>query len=154
MHTWSCSKYFTLLHEFCATELFSWKKSGKYRNDSQFELSLFVAVDLFKNGSKLSEFILSDVPSNALLLTPNELGTVFELGVQRLETFKELEIQTDTNEAGARKKIAQQVIRSTYVQSDSQRILFFRFLIATHVKVIPRLGVSYSSYKYNIRRYS
>ena len=36
--------------------------------------------------SKLSEFIQSDVPSNNLLLIPNEFGTVFE----RLE---ELEIQ-------------------------------------------------------------
>ena len=108
------------------------------------------------NGSKLSDFILSDVPSNALgrQRHTNRQATVFELAVQRLETLEELEIQTDTNEAGARKKIAQQVIRSTYVQSDSQRILFFRFLIATHVKVIPRLGVSYSNYKCNIRRYS
>ena len=43
--------------------------------------------------SKLSEFIQSDVPSNTLLLIPNEFGTVFELGVQRLETLEELEIQ-------------------------------------------------------------
>ena len=45
------------------------------------------------HGSKLSEFIQSDVPSNTLLLIPNEFGTVFELGVQRLETLEELEIQ-------------------------------------------------------------
>ena len=44
-------------------------------------------------GSKLSEFIQSDVPSNALLLIANEFGTVFELGVQTLETLEELEIQ-------------------------------------------------------------
>ena len=44
-------------------------------------------------GSKLSEFIQSDMPSNTLLLIPNEFGTVFELGVQGLETLKELEIQ-------------------------------------------------------------
>ena len=31
--------------------------------------------------------------SNTLLLVPNEFGTVFELGVQRLETLEEPEIQ-------------------------------------------------------------
>ena len=42
--------------------------------------------------SKLPEFIIqSDVPSNTLLLIPNEFGTVFELGVQRLEIL-EIEI--------------------------------------------------------------
>ena len=45
------------------------------------------------HGSKLSEFIQSDVPSNTLLLIPNEFGTVFELGIQRLETLEELEVQ-------------------------------------------------------------
>ena len=35
----------------------------------------------------------SDVPSNTLLLIPNEFGTVFELGIQRLETLHQLEIQ-------------------------------------------------------------
>ena len=39
------------------------------------------------------EFIQSDVPSNTLLLMPSEFGTVFELGVQRLDTLEELEIQ-------------------------------------------------------------
>ena len=43
--------------------------------------------------NKLSEFIQSDVHSNTLLLIPNEFGTVFELGVQRLETLEELETQ-------------------------------------------------------------
>ena len=43
--------------------------------------------------SKLSEFIQSDVPSNTLLLIPNEFGTVFELDVERLEILEELEIQ-------------------------------------------------------------
>ena len=44
--------------------------------------------------STLSEFIRqSEVPSNTLLLIPNELGTVFELDVQRWETLEELEIQ-------------------------------------------------------------
>ena len=41
----------------------------------------------------LCEFIQSDVPSNTLLLIPNEFGTIFELGVQRLETLEELGIQ-------------------------------------------------------------
>ena len=31
--------------------------------------------------------------SNTVLLTPNEFGTAFQLGVQRLETPEELEIQ-------------------------------------------------------------
>ena len=53
----------------------------------------FVAVYLFMHDSKLSQLIQSDVPSNTLLLIPNEFGTVFELGVQRLETLEELEIQ-------------------------------------------------------------
>ena len=48
-----------------------------------------VAVYLFMHVSKLSEFIQSDVPSNTLLLIPNEFGTVFE----RLERLEELEIQ-------------------------------------------------------------
>ena len=43
-------------------------------------------------GSKLSEFVQPDVPCNTLLLIPNEFGTVFELGVQRLKTLEELEI--------------------------------------------------------------
>ena len=43
--------------------------------------------------SKLSEFIQTDVPSKTLLLIPNEFGTVFELGVKRLETLEELERQ-------------------------------------------------------------
>ena len=40
------------------------------------------------HGRKLSEFIHSDVPSNTLLLIPNEFGTVFQLAVQRLETLE------------------------------------------------------------------
>ena len=44
--------------------------------------------------SYLCEFIQSDVSSNTLLLPiPNEFGTLFEMGVQRLETLEELEIQ-------------------------------------------------------------
>ena len=33
------------------------------------------------------------MPSNTLLLIPNEFGTVFELGIQRLETLEQQEIQ-------------------------------------------------------------
>ena len=41
--------------------------------------------------SNLSDFI-SDVTSyNTLLLIPIEFGTVFELGVQRLETLQEID---------------------------------------------------------------
>ena len=75
-------------------------------------------------GSKLSEFVQPDVPCNTLLLIPNEFGTVFELGVQRLETLEELEIQYSQAKPDARNKFTQQVIRSAYVQSDSHRILF------------------------------
>ena len=41
--------------------------------------------------NNLSDFI-SDLTSNTLVLIPIEFGTVFELGVQRLETLEELEI--------------------------------------------------------------
>ena len=77
-------------------------------------------------GSKLSEFVQPDVPCNTLLLIPNEFGTVFELGVQRLETLEKVEIQYSQALAkpDARNTFAQQVIRSAYVQSDSHRILF------------------------------
>ena len=46
--------------------------------------------------SNLSEFIQSDVPSNTLLLIPNEFGTVFELDVQRLETLEEPVAERET----------------------------------------------------------
>ena len=36
-----------------------------------------MAVYRFMHVSKLSEFILSDVPSNTLLLIPNEFGTLY-----------------------------------------------------------------------------
>ena len=73
------------------------------------------------HASKLSEFIQSDVPSNTLLLIPNELGTVIE----RLETLEELEIQYSQELA----KAEQETIQShnglfNYVQSDSHLILF------------------------------
>ena len=38
----------------------------------------FVVVYPFMHVSKLSEFIQSDVPSNNLLLIPNEFETIFE----------------------------------------------------------------------------
>ena len=56
--------------------------------------------------------------SNILLLIPNELGTVFELGVQRLGTLERLEIQylQATSEAGARNiLITYRDIRITYL---------------------------------------
>ena len=67
--------------------------------------------------SKSSEFGQSDVPSNTLLLIPSGLGTVFE----RLGTLEEQEIQYSQAlaKSKARNNFAQQVIRSTYVQSDS-----------------------------------
>ena len=54
--------------------------------------------------SKLFEFIQSDVPSNTLLLIPNEFRTVFE----SLEALEEL-IFVETRKAGARKNFAQQL---------------------------------------------
>ena len=73
--------------------------------------------------SKLSEFIQWDVPSNTLLLIPNEFGTLFELGVQRLETVEETRntIFAGTREDGARNNFAQRVIRK---HLRSHRILF------------------------------
>ena len=49
------------------------------------------------------------MPSNTLLLIQNEFVTVFELGIQRLETLEQLlEIQlfAGTCEAGARNNFA------------------------------------------------
>ena len=46
------------------------------------------------HGSKLSDqFIQSDAVPSGTLLIPNKFGTLFELGVQRLETLEKLEIQ-------------------------------------------------------------
>ena len=69
---------------------------------------------------------------------PNEFGTVFELGVQRLETLEELEIQYSQPLAkpNLTNSFAQQVIRSTHARSDSYRKSHFclpvsyRFFIA------------------------
>ena len=63
--------------------------------------------------------------SNARTLIPNELGAVFELGVQRLESLEQLKVQYSQALAKPEreKNFAQQVIRSTYVQSDSHRNL-------------------------------
>ena len=60
--------------------------------------------------NKSSEFIQLYV-----LLVPNESGTVFELGVQRFETFEQLEIQYWQALAKLERLFffAQQVIRST-----------------------------------------
>ena len=49
--------------------------------------------------SKLSEFIQSDVPSNTLLVILNELVAVYQLGVQGLETLKELGICKKRNKS-------------------------------------------------------
>ena len=43
--------------------------------------------------SKSIRVIQLDVPSNNLLLIPNEFVTLFELGVLRLETLEQLETQ-------------------------------------------------------------
>ena len=89
----SCSKYhIPLLHSTPLNSLAGKKKSGKYRNELPCELS-FLSLLIYSRTAviKLSEFIQSDVPSNTLLLIPNEFGIVFELGVQRTETLKKLE---------------------------------------------------------------
>ena len=65
------------------------------------------------------------MPSNNLVLILNEFGTLFE----RLE---ELEIQYSQALAN---NFAQQVIRSTYVQSDSHCILFACSPVSLYVKV-------------------
>ena len=79
---------------FCVTELLTWEKSCKYRNEVPYDLS-FLSLFIYSctSVSYPCEFIQSDVPSNTLLLIPNELETLFESGVQRLETLEELEIQ-------------------------------------------------------------
>ena len=79
-------------------------------------------VCLFMHGSKLSEFIQSDVPSNTLLLIPNEFGTV-------LERLEELEIQS-VFAAGARNNFAQQVIRSTLTFKATRIAFSLRFFVA------------------------
>ena len=67
------------------------------------------------------------MPSNTLLLIPNEFGTVFELGVQRLETLEELEIQYSQELAKTERETVSHnrllYNTSTYVHSDSHRIL-------------------------------
>ena len=70
--------------------------------------------------SKLSEFIQSDVPSNTLLLIPNEFGTVFE----RLE-----ELEKNIQYSQALAKPEEEIF---FFQTDSHRILsvFSRFFIA------------------------
>ena len=83
---------------FCATELLSWEKSGKCRNEVPYELPFCnVAVYLFMHVS--IKVIRASLFSRTCRVTlyycriPNEFGILFELGVQRLETLGELEIQ-------------------------------------------------------------
>ena len=86
--------------------------------------------------SKLSEFIQSDVPSNTLLLIPNEFGAVFELGIQRLETLEELKIQYSQALAKTeRETISHNMLLEALNTFKATRIafclpVFFRFLIA------------------------
>ena len=53
----------------------------------------FLSLFIYSCTSVSYRSILSDMPSNTLLLIPNEFGTVFELGVQRLQILEKLEIQ-------------------------------------------------------------
>ena len=64
------------------------KKSGKYSNELPYEL-YFLSLLIYS----CTTVSYPSVPSNTLLLIPNEFETVFELGVQRLETLEQLEIQ-------------------------------------------------------------
>ena len=163
MYTWSFSKYLTLLH---CTELFSW---GKIRQISQRVTVWaipFVAVDLFIQGSKLSEFIQSNMPSNTLLLIPNEFGTVFALGIQTLETLEELEVQYSQalmkpeQETNSRNRLLEALTsRATRIAICLLPFLYHYNPLYRHkfyhnfrpensgvpVKVIPRLVVSYSN---------
>ena len=94
MHIWSCSKYLTSAYSArlnYIAEKSQVKIATRYRTSYAF-LSLFINSCTSVNYP--CEFIQSDVPSSTLLLPiPNEFGTLFELGVQRLETLEELEIQ-------------------------------------------------------------
>ena len=64
MHTWSCSKYLAIAYPTAAS----------------------YATEVIRVYSV-------ERACNTLLLIPNKFGTVFGLGVQRLETLEELEIQ-------------------------------------------------------------
>ena len=94
MHTGSCSKYLTSAYSARLNYL-AGKKKGRYRNKVLYQLSfLLLFIYSCTSVSYLCEFIQSDVPSNTLLLPiPNEFRTLFKLGVQRLDTWEELEIQ-------------------------------------------------------------
>ena len=72
--------------------------------------------------SKLSEFIQSDVPSNTLLLIPNEFGTVFELGVQRLERL--FRRTRNTIFAGIAKPERETISHDSLLEALTTRILF------------------------------
>ena len=65
------------------------------------------------------------------LLIPNEFGKVFELGVQRLETLEDLEIQYSQALRKPERQTNNTRYQNTHAQSDSHRILFaclLRFL--------------------------
>ena len=89
--------------------------------------------------SNLSDFI-SDVTSNTIT-EPNEFGTIFQLGVQSLETLEELEIQYSQALVKLERETISQNIRSIHVQSDSHHILFaclLRFLYT----LVPEVSIT------------
>ena len=114
--------------------------------------------------------------SYTLLLIPNEFGTVFELGVQRLETLEEIEVQYPEALAEAGRETASHKTLLGALTFKATRFafclpVFYRFFIAVirskfcynfsaqndgaHLKVIPRLAVSYSNEnKLHRRHYS
>ena len=101
------------------------------------------------HGSKLFAFIQSDMASNTLLLIPNKFGTFFDLGVQKLETLEQLEIQYSKALAKPERKTFSQnrlleALRITY--RDSHRIclpVLYCFFIAAvrsiETYILPQL---------------
>ena len=106
-------------------------------NELQYQPSfLSLSVDLFTHGSKLSEFIQLDVPSNTLLLIRNEFGAVFELhGRSKIRNIR----------------ITFACLRFLYRCSPAalQKHKFYHNFSpqnnGAHVKVIPPLDGSYSN---------
>ena len=140
MHT---CKYLTLLN---STELLRWaEKSGKYCNELQYELSLLLL--LITHGSKLSEF-QSDVPSNTLLLMPNDVQRLEELEIQYSQALAKPERETNSHNRLRSNWLAS---HSVSLQSAVYKHKFYHNFSPqnndAHVKVIPRLGVSYSKNK-------
>ena len=124
VHTWWCSKYFTLLNYTRLNYL-----AGKNQVNSATTYSMSYPSSLFiysYTAVSYPSLLSQPVSSNTLLLIPNEFGTVFELGVQILKWLEELEMQnSQALEKPEREKNSHnRFIRSTYVQSDSHRILF------------------------------